>query len=85
MSDNFLKDDRVMLNENLELTVLKSISFNDRFGNSDSVDPRRLFDKFSFNQRSHLRNVYIAVSLNSFYVASNVDGGINGLEREISK
>jgi hypothetical protein len=85
MSVNFLKYDRVVLDKNLELTIFESISFYDRFRNGDSIDSRRLFDEFSSDQRSHLRNAYIMVVINSFYVDNNVVGGGIGLEREVSE
>ena len=73
MSFNLLKNDCVILNKYLKFASFESVSFYDRFWDSNRVNPGRLFNKFSLDQRSHLRNVYIGALINSFYVENDVE------------
>jgi len=75
MSFNLLKNYCVVLDKNLKFTSFESISFHDGFWDSERINPRWLFDKFSPDQRSHLRNAYIEELINTFYVENDVVRG----------
>lgn len=73
MSFSLLKNDCVILNKYLKFASFKSVSFYDRFWDSNRVNSGGLLNEFSLDQRSHLRNAYIWVLINSFYVETNVE------------
>lgn len=72
MSFNLLKNDCAILNKYLKFASFESVSFYDRFWDGNCVNPRWLFDEFSLDQRSHLRNTYITELIKNFYVECNV-------------
>lgn len=71
MSFDLPENDSTILDEDLKFILLQFVCFNNGLGNGYCVNSRWLFNKFSPDQRSYLRNIYKRC-INSFYVENHV-------------